>query len=153
LFGAMLALPARRLRGAAAMLLLVVGYEQVAALMRTPSDPQHVVALASGSVKLRALITEVTDLENGRLRLLLDAEAVRRDDWEAARGLVQLTVGEPHHTWVPGARVAFRVPLRRPRNFGNPGEFDYEGYLARRGIYVTGFLQDDDAIDLLDPAT
>ena len=33
--------------------------------------------------------------------------------------------------------------LRAPRNFGNPGEFDYEAFLARRRVYVTGFAADD----------
>jgi len=40
--------------------------------------------------------------------------------------------------------------LRRPRNFYNPGSFDYEAYLARRGIFVTGYLRDPEAIEVLD---
>jgi len=36
--------------------------------------------------------------------------------------------------------------LRAPRNFHTPGSFDYEGYLARQGIYLSAFLWDDSAI-------
>ena len=38
--------------------------------------------------------------------------------------------------------VALETTLRAPRNFENPGRFDYVGHLARRGIYVTGFVWD-----------
>jgi competence protein ComEC len=34
-----------------------------------------------------------------------------------------------------GQRVAVEAGLRTPRNFGNPGAFDYAGYLARSHIY------------------
>jgi competence protein ComEC len=33
-----------------------------------------------------------------------------------------------------GERLRFRAKLRAPRNFRNPGAFDYEGYLADQGI-------------------
>jgi competence protein ComEC len=34
-----------------------------------------------------------------------------------------------------GQRVEIEARLRRPRNYGNPGAFDFVGYLARRDIY------------------
>lgn len=33
-----------------------------------------------------------------------------------------------------GERIRFSTTLSRPRNFGNPGAFDYRGYLAENGI-------------------
>lgn len=39
-----------------------------------------------------------------------------------------------------GQTVEFPARLREPRNFGNPGAFDYETYLARREIYWVGTL-------------
>jgi len=36
-----------------------------------------------------------------------------------------------------GQRVSLEARLRHPRNFGNPGAFDYVRYLARRNIYWT----------------
>ena len=35
---------------------------------------------------------------------------------------------------------------RLPRNFENPGGFDYVRYLAYRGIAATAFLEDDRGI-------
>ena len=37
-----------------------------------------------------------------------------------------------------GGRIRFTGKLRRPRNFRNPGAFDYEGYLADAGIAALG---------------
>ena len=37
--------------------------------------------------------------------------------------------------------MRFPVKLRAPRNFGNPGAFDYRGYLADNGIIVLGSSQ------------
>jgi competence protein ComEC len=36
-----------------------------------------------------------------------------------------------------GQQVELEVKLRKPRNYGNPGAFDFEQYLARRDIYWT----------------
>jgi competence protein ComEC len=37
-----------------------------------------------------------------------------------------------------GDRIRFSAKLKLPRNFRNPGAFDYEGYLADRGIAALG---------------
>lgn len=37
-----------------------------------------------------------------------------------------------------GERLRFRTRLHPPRNFGNPGAFDYKGYLSQRGILALG---------------
>ena len=37
-----------------------------------------------------------------------------------------------------GDRILFTAKLRLPRNFRNPGAFDYQGYLADRGIAALG---------------
>ncbi len=41
-----------------------------------------------------------------------------------------------------GVRWRLRVRLKRPRGFHNPGGFDYEGWLFRRGIRATGYVRD-----------
>jgi len=47
-----------------------------------------------------------------------------------------------------GDRLRFLTKLRPPRNFRNPGAFDYEGYLADRGIAALGSAKVDD-VELL----
>ncbi len=52
------------------------------------------------------------------------------------------------HVFVYGQRLRFPVELRQPRNFRNPGAWDYRGYLAKQGIVATGSV-DAASIELL----
>ena len=47
-----------------------------------------------------------------------------------------------------GDRIRFLAKLKPPRNFRNPGAFDYEGYLADRGIAALGSAKLDN-VELL----
>ncbi|HEU4616848.1 MAG TPA: DNA internalization-related competence protein ComEC/Rec2 [Gammaproteobacteria bacterium] len=42
----------------------------------------------------------------------------------------------------PGAELALRVRLRRPRGLVNPGGFDYEQWLLTQGIGATGYVRE-----------
>ncbi len=42
-----------------------------------------------------------------------------------------------------GDRVRFVAKLREPRNFGNPGAWDYAGYLRQQGIFALGSARSD----------
>lgn len=54
-----------------------------------------------------------------------------------ARITVALRDGDPPPELRYGQRVELEGHVRRIRNFQNPGEFDYEGFAARSGIYWT----------------
>ncbi|MRR06818.1 MAG: DNA internalization-related competence protein ComEC/Rec2 [Deltaproteobacteria bacterium] len=54
-------------------------------------------------------------------------------------GRILLYVGTGQATLSTGDLVRFSSRISRPRNFGIPGEFDYERYLAFRKVYVTAF--------------
>jgi competence protein ComEC len=51
--------------------------------------------------------------------------------------------------WRYGDRVRFWVAPIVPQDSGNPGGFNYATYLARREIYVTAFLDNDQDVELL----
>jgi competence protein ComEC len=57
-------------------------------------------------------------------------------------GRILLYVGEGKSEFLTGDRVRFITKLKKPRNFGLPGEFDYVRYLAYRKVYVTAFVSD-----------
>ena len=48
-----------------------------------------------------------------------------------------------------GQRVALDARVRSPRNYGNPGAFDYQGYLARQHIYWNASMRRGSAIEIL----
>ena len=115
-------------------------------LVRHPEFPDdHVSRLPMRT----ALTVEGTVLDDVpvspvRARLRLDADRVLRDGaWQKVQGRIQISVESTTRAWLAGERVRTPLRLRRPRNFGNPNEFDYEGYLAVRDVYVTAFVTND----------
>jgi competence protein ComEC len=51
--------------------------------------------------------------------------------------------------WRYGDRVRFSFAPVLPQDSGNPAGFNYATYLARREIYVTAFLENDQEVELL----
>jgi competence protein ComEC len=47
-----------------------------------------------------------------------------------------------HPPLAAGVRWRLRLRLKRPHGFHNPGGFDFEGWLFRRGIRATGYVRD-----------
>jgi len=64
-------------------------------------------------------------------------------------GRILLYVDEGRPRLLAGDLVRFVSPVRRPRNFGTPGEFDHERYLALRGIQATAFVASADDVILI----
>jgi competence protein ComEC len=104
----------------------------------------HIQRWAGPPVAVRGRIGAPPLLQQARTRLLVDVTAARRGgEWQPARGRVQVTLEHALQPWRDGDALEAILRLRRPRNFGNPGEFDYEAFLARRAVYVTSFASSD----------
>ena len=96
-----------------------------------------------------------------KTRLYVDAEKnIAKNKIIPVSGKILITVGSPSvnpHTKDFGVgvnvkygdRIRFIAKLRIPRNFGNPGEFDYAGNLARQSIFVTGYVENERWISAL----
>ncbi|MFI5395110.1 MAG: DNA internalization-related competence protein ComEC/Rec2 [Candidatus Binatia bacterium] len=111
-----------------------------------PHFPADHVAAAPLRVPLtvQAVLTDDPEPNGERMRLSLDVERIDSGDgWSATQGQVLLTVQHLEDLWQGGDRLQALLTLRRPRNLGNPGEFNHEGHLARRGVYVTASAEDD----------
>jgi competence protein ComEC len=79
------------------------------------------------------------------VRLNLYYAAEKDDDLEA-EGTREPTTPKQ---FTYGERLRVVTKLRQPRNFGNPGAFDYRQYLANQGIVALGSARSDEA-ELLD---
>ena len=86
----------------------------------------------------------------GRSRWIVQAERIWHPTGsEEVSGNIIVGVRYVRREWRYGDRVRFWLLPQVPRDSGNPGGFNYATYLARRGIYLTGFLDDDQAVELL----
>lgn len=68
---------------------------------------------------------------------------------EEITGSIQITLRHARREWRYGDRIRFWVRPLIPHPAGNPGSFDYPSFLARRQIYVTAFLENDEGVELL----
>lgn len=146
----------RSLRVAAGLWLLSFGYACAAALgvYGGVSAPDDVARLRlPAKVTVFGRVAAEPDRRGATLRLLVDLDSVDTGSGRAkVSGRILLYVRQAGHPWAVGERLRAPVSLRHPRNFGNPGEFDYRAYLARRGVHVTGFAFDDSGFELLEAA-
>ncbi|HLO25116.1 MAG TPA: ComEC/Rec2 family competence protein, partial [Geobacteraceae bacterium] len=83
-------------------------------------------------------------------RLTIRCEEVYREKRRSrVTGRLLLAIGEGRAPWMTGDRVRFSSRIRRPRNYGLPGEFDFELYLACKGIFATAFIKSPDEMILI----
>jgi competence protein ComEC len=102
------------------------------ARLHTPGPPPEIDATGRETVTAEGCVIEPPAISGERERFLLELD---RD----ARAQVTLYTkpGEtlPHLRY--GQRIELDGKIRVPRNFGNPGAFDYRHFLARQNIYWT----------------
>ncbi len=70
--------------------------------------------------------------------------------WAKAAGVVRVQVSEPVLDLKAGNYIQAYCWLDRFKKPTNPGQFDIEKYLARKNVYVAGFVQSRDGIELLE---
>jgi competence protein ComEC len=68
---------------------------------------------------------------------------------EEITGNLLVTVRTVRREWRFGDGVRFKVRPVVPRDSGNPGGFNYASYLARREIYASAFLDNDQDVELV----
>jgi len=145
----------RRWRGlgwaAVAVAALALGAARMHGVTSPVLPAAHVARLRLPlATTLEGRIVAAPERRAGRTVLLVEAEAVGRG---AARrpvcGLVRLALRHPARRWRYGERLRVETRLRAPRNFENPGRFDYVGHLARQGVLVTASAWNGDQVERL----
>ena len=122
---------ARVLAGACCLLGLVAA-GALLALAHRPGAPPQLDVTGREVVILGGCVVEPPALSDERERFLLELEPHAR---------VQVTLyTRPDEALPPlayGQKIELDARVRVPRNYENPGAFDYQRYLARREIYWT----------------
>jgi competence protein ComEC len=100
---------------------------------------------------LEGLLWREPERSYGTQRLMVKLERASRDGvvWQPCTGLLRATLLEPGN-YLIGQRLRLSGRLRFPRNYGDPGEFDYEAYMARAGIAATALIRAPAQITVVD---
>ncbi|MCC6364990.1 MAG: ComEC/Rec2 family competence protein [Bryobacterales bacterium] len=99
--------------------------------LRPGPDPR-IDSQPGETVLISGCIVEPPAFSEGREQFVLELAP-----HASARVSLYLAEGETPSALAYGQMVEVAVKLREPRNFGNPGAFDYKGYLARQHVYWT----------------
>ena len=102
------------------------------ALVHTPGPPPELNSESREVVILGGCVVEAPAFSAGRERFVLALEPHAR-----AQVTLYTREGESLPALRYGQNVELDAKVRKPRNFGNPGAFDYVRYLARQDVYWT----------------
>lgn len=102
------------------------------ALVRAPGPPPQLDAESRELVILGGCVAEPPAISGERERFILELAPDAR-----AQVTLYAKEGEALPLLAYGENIELDARVRKMRNFGNPGSFDYAHYLARSGIYWT----------------
>ena len=101
-------------------------------LLHRPGPPPEIEMEAREVMILDGCVVEPPAISGERERFLLELDAGAR---------AQVTLYTRDDAPLPrlryGQKIEMDARIRKPRNYGNPGAFDYATYLARQNIYWT----------------
>ncbi len=101
-------------------------------LSHRPGSPPTIESQPREVLTVSGCVVEPPSFFPDREQFILELEPGAR-----ARVSLYPRPGEPAPALRYGQKVEFEARLRPARNFGNPGAFDFAGYLARQQIYWT----------------
>lgn len=118
--------------------------------------PQHIVNYAEGHpttppVDIEGTLTRPVEKRRDNSVLYISARALELKLRRVpAEGNISVTVNMPLPHLSYGDRVLIRnARLRLPGGYWNPGGFNYQAFMARRGIYVAATLWKDGKIEVI----
>lgn len=122
--------------------------------LNTPLPPHHVAHLPDRQqVQITGIVYLPPRHVGEKSISYLVAERVSVAGKESlTTGKIRVTirgVSTPLHY---GDRIRIKAKIYHPRNFGNPGAFDYRGQLRRREILLTAYVRDGSDVELISTA-
>lgn len=134
--------------------LFILGIGRMEAILNPFLPETHITKIISdGPLSLEGRISEPPERLLDKTRLYINLSALYAEDKSVpVTGKLLLTIGsesvnEAHPAGLKyGDNIRFLAKVKKPRNFHNPGGFDYERYLALKGIFATAYLRDWEGI-------
>jgi competence protein ComEC len=124
---------------------VVLGYASVQPWVSPNFSTQHIQHFSD---QTRWQISGVVDSHPVEIRYLkkfvLRADTLtHKKITQRVTGKIRVTVRGQSPAFARGDRVIFRSRLRQIRNFNNPGGFNYQRYMAFKGIWRTAYTNGD----------
>lgn len=131
--------------------LIAVGALLIHLSLHPSIPPHHISKLPDRhKVVLTGTIYRPPQRDMRKTVVYLRADGISRGDAVApATGRIRITIDDPLIAVRYGYRVRLPAKLYRPHNFRNPGAFDYEDYLRRKWVLVTGYVRDASQVHIL----
>ncbi len=107
-----------------------------------PSLPwNHVIRFAGKHPwTITGVITDDPLIYPHRVKLDLNVQTLEyQNQTHSVTGKIRVTVAYDPPQFIKGDRIRFKGKIRKIRNFNNPGGFDYERYMAYKGIRVSTY--------------
>ncbi len=118
-------------------------------------SPQHVVHYAERfpmtPIDARGTVISTVEERGDYGIFYLNINALKQNSrWSPVEGNIRLSISNSLVHPKYGDRVLLKkLRLRLPHGYWNPGGFDFQSFMARRGIYASGSLWKDASIDIL----
>jgi competence protein ComEC len=112
---------------------------------------RHVVTLPTRQrCVLTGTVYKPTLRRHGNTVLFVQADAVGTPSpLRPTTGKLRVSVADTATGIRYGNRIRAHVKLYHPRNFNNPGGFDYKRYLRRMGVLVTAYVREGHDIEII----
>jgi len=109
-----------------------------------PLPPDHITHhITEEKVVVEGILYKSPEISLERTKLYLKAEKIIKNEYYInVNGYLLLTAKDLLNIFNYGDRIRFSARIRHPRNFNNPGGFDYRTYLALKGIRATASLKE-----------
>ncbi len=133
-------------------------------------SPTHLLNGMTGKmqyVRLRGtIVTEprTADLQRGKYSIpmgsrrqtsfvLLVSEVETTKGWNAGDGLVRVRILQATPSLTVGDRIESLMRVRTINGPGNPGQFDWQTYYRRNGIYLSATIDQKESVTVVQPAS
>ena len=124
-------------------LYIALGYVAVQPWVAPHYSPNHIQNFSDDTRWQIAGVVDSHPVQFSYLkRFVLRADTLKHKEASyRVTGRIRVTVSGKGPGFARGDRVVFRSRLRQPRNFNNPGGFNYRRYMAFKGLWRTAYTK------------
>lgn len=129
------------------LLMFQTGLYRETVSSRLPLNPQHIYNIIEESTDIIAIgrLLSMPSFNGKTTQAKIQISEIKQDastPFSSAKGLILLKMHGPWpEQYTPGTTLAIRATLQRPTGYTTPGIFDYPKFLARKDIWVTGYIR------------